>query len=120
MASMKRPRMLATDQASVGEFSEALKGLLTRDFDETFDCLKTQKLLMKFRSTVSLKKVAADLDAWARSAPLSGKRRARFRKHLLICERVQGLFCEIDRMCPPPTALRLRTGVEWEVLRPTK
>lgn len=104
MASMKRLRTLATHQASVEEFLEAVKGLLARDFDETFDHLKTQKLLMKFRSTVSLKKLAADLDAWACSAPLSGKRRTRLRKHLRICERVQGLFCEIDRKAAALTA----------------
>jgi hypothetical protein len=103
-ADLKKLRKLSVAEDCMGEFLRGLKRLLAEDFDETFEYVKTQKLLTKSRSAAHVEKLSADLETWASGAALSGKRRARLIKHLRICKRVQDLFCEIDRKSSTLTA----------------
>ncbi|WP_260703883.1 hypothetical protein [Edaphobacter flagellatus] len=63
------------------KFLDAIKARLLSDFDQTFEVIKTQKLLSRSRDTCLTEEVCNQLEAWALKAPLSGARRSKIRRH---------------------------------------
>ncbi|MGH9426638.1 MAG: hypothetical protein ACRD2L_10115, partial [Terriglobia bacterium] len=90
------------------DFVELCLELLGRDFETTFEFLKAQKLLSKFRNLGGLEAVSSRLEAWVRGgAPLSGKNKARFRRHLQVCKLVAEMFGELERQSSVSPVWRL-------------
>ena len=89
-------RKLASSEHTPLEFCSLAKKLLLLDFDQAFDFLKKQKLIIKSRSQTAVRTIANDLFQWTRSAPVSGKRRATLRRHVEVSARMQELYSAID------------------------
>jgi|HubBroStandDraft_6_1064221.scaffolds.fasta_scaffold13175_6 hypothetical protein len=89
-------RALASSASAAEQFCVLAKMLLLKDFDYVFEFLKVQKLITKNRDLSAVRSVKKRLQEWLESAPISGKRKARLRRHLEVSARMQELFCEID------------------------
>jgi len=79
-------KQLATSHLGSDRFLEELKYWLLSDFGRTFEVLKTQKLLTKTRELTKLQNMSQDINNWLKTAPLSGKKKARPRRHTRLCE----------------------------------
>ena len=95
-AIIKRLQAYHDNQAGAVLFVDELKRLLIQDFDSTFAAVRIHKLITQWRDIRTIQFISAELRAWFLSAPLSGKRKAQFRRHLSVCEFVQTMFDEID------------------------
>src|SRR5690349_13559153 len=81
---------------TASEFTELLKASLLSDFERTLYVLKTQKLLLKQRSTEWIASVEALLRVWLATAPLKGKQRAHLLKHLAVSKNIQSILTTVD------------------------
>jgi hypothetical protein len=93
---LTRLKTLAMSGDTSAEFVEFAEQLLLSDFAFVFEFLKNQKLLIKSRDVLVVRAVTEDLRVWLRSAPLSGKLKAKLRRHLNVSLRIQDLFSQID------------------------
>src|SRR5260370_15596231 len=114
-------RLVDEDTAT---FARLLQELLVKDFEATFDFVKTQKLFLKPRSSIWIMRLELELQPWLLRAPLSGKRKAILKRHLVICKTIQHLFEVIDKESSslriwqvPTDVLLMRLFSEIESLR---
>ena len=96
------------------EFAKLLQRQLTTDFDDTFDCVKVQKLLLKRRSTAWISGLQKEMDDWLEHAPLKGKQKARVRRHISVCAAIQEVLEAIDKSA---AALRIWQASTEDLLR---
>jgi hypothetical protein len=110
--SIEQLRELALGEPSA--FARCLERLLATDFDATFYCLKTQKLLFKSRSSLWISTVERELHSCLERAPLKGKQRARIKRHLIVCKSLQQLFEIVDEQS---STLRIWQASTEDLLR---
>jgi hypothetical protein len=79
------------------EFAKHLQPLLTANFEATFQYVKTQKLLLKQRSSAWILGLERELLDWLPRAPLKGKQKAQVTRHLTVCKAIQELLEIIDK-----------------------
>jgi|SRR5271157_483956 len=86
-------------QAAHGEahdFAKLLQDLLATDFEKTFSLVKTQKLVLKRRSSKWISQLEKHMGEWLVRAPLKGKQKAHISRHLAVCKAIQELLEIID------------------------
>src|SRR4051794_32091110 len=110
--SIEHLRNLALGEPSA--FARCLEKLLAADFDATFYCLKTQKLLFKRRSSTWISNLERELHSWLERAPLKGKQRAHIKRHLIVCKSLQQLFEIVDEQS---STLRIWQASTEDLLR---
>lgn len=93
---LRQLQELAGSDSDLKSYLEELKRLLLSDFDQTYSFVRTHKLLTRSRNLSIVRKITANLYKWIDSAPLKGKRKARLKRHLKVCETVQTIFSYID------------------------
>jgi hypothetical protein len=111
--SIEQLRELALGEPS--PFARCLERLLATDFDATFYCLKTQKLLFKRRSSIWISNLERELHPWLERASLKGKQRTQIKRHLIICKSLQQLFEIVDEQS---STLRIWQASTEDLLRP--
>lgn len=79
------------------EFAKLLQKLLATDFDATLSYVKTHKLILKRRSAEWISELELELLHWLENAPLKGKQKAQFARHIAISKAFQELFDTVDR-----------------------
>ncbi len=96
------------------EFAQSLQGLLVTNFEESFYYLKTQKLLLRRRSSDWISRLEAAMRNWVASAPLKGKQKAQVARHIAVCAAIQELFEIIDKEA---SSLRIWQAPTKDLLR---
>src|SRR5207249_3431948 len=79
------------------EFARVFQAALLSDFEWTLDYARTQKLVLKRKSSKWIVEVQRYMTAWLAKAPLKGKRISQIRHHLNVCYAIQQLLEVIDR-----------------------
>jgi len=82
--------------AGPGEFAAVFKRGLVSDFESVFRFTKSQKLVLRNRSSKWIAALELELEPWLRQAPLKGKQKAQVRRHLQACKTIQELLDFID------------------------
>lgn len=79
------------------EFAKLLQTLLATDFEATFSYVKTHKLVLKRRSVVWISELELEMLDWLEHAPLKGKWKAQFARHIAISKALQELLDIVDK-----------------------
>jgi hypothetical protein len=96
------------------EFAQLLQRLLVTNFEESFYYVKTQKLLLKQRSSEWISRFEVAMRGWIASAPLKGKQKAQVARHVAVCAAMQELFEIIDKQA---SGLRIWQASTKDLLR---
>lgn len=104
-------------RAALGEpsdFAKLLQNQLVTDFERTLYQIKTQKLILKRRSSAWISGLELNMRDWLARASLKGKQKAQLTRHLTVCKAIQELFETIDRQS---CTLRIWQASTRELLR---
>lgn len=93
------------------EFARLLVTLLAANFDLAFDCLKTQKLLHRRRSSAWILEVEKEIRAWLPKASLKAKKKTHLMRHFAFSRAVQEILDLIDLKSNALNIWRAPTGV---------
>lgn len=89
--------LLESASREPGEFAEVLKRTLVSDFDPVFRYLKSQKLVLRRRSSAWVAALEVALERWLSDAPLKGKQKAQLKRHLQASKAIQQLLDSVDQ-----------------------
>src|SRR5262249_43975882 len=72
-----------------------VKAFLTKDFEQAFEIIRTQKLLTRSRYLETTKLLCAELENWAKTAPLNRKHRSKLIRHCRVTIGFQSMMSSV-------------------------
>lgn len=81
--------------AGDSELLREIKAFLTKDFEQAFEIIRTQKLLSRSRSLETTISFCTALRDWAKTAPLNGKERNKLIHHCKLTVGLQSMMSSV-------------------------
>src|SRR5580765_3325254 len=72
-----------------------IKAFLTKDFEQAFEIIRTQKLLSRSRSLETTRLLCAELENWAKTAQLNKKDRSKLVRHCRVTIGFQSMMSSV-------------------------